>query len=342
MKLICAESTLLTQRIRMFRLIPVDKHALPEKIVFPGQYLSFLFKDIADSSVQRCYTVVNSKQGEYFDIIVEDKGEGHASATFSQLLLNKKEVDVTEHGGEITFNTIRDKSNVLLMANGIGITLPLALIRECFRQYGYTVAAKNIVLLLSCSDLNAMPCLNELLDLHLRSNWFTLRINITRASLTRPGEFVTSGRIEVSRDVRGIIPDIAVICGSVGFAQTMMTALQQQFPETTVAVEAFSSATALQQNDSTPTISSSRLTVQNMNREITVTAGLTVLENLIQHSIPIRNMCRSGICGSCKFRLIGGEVRTAPDFCLSAKDHQENIHLACCSYVEKDSVIETF
>ena len=341
MKLICAESTLLTQRIRMFRLIPVDKYAPREKDIYPGQYLNFLFKDISGSSVHRCYTVVNSEKGEYYDVIIEDKGEGHASAALSRLLLNKKEVEVTEHAGEITFNTIRDKANVLLMANGIGITLPLALIRESFRQYGYTVDQKNIVLQLSCSDLKSMPCLNELLDLHLRSNWFTLRINVTRATPIGHSELVNSGRIEVSRDVKGIIPDITIICGSVGFAQTMMAALQQRFPKTTIAVEAFSSAPAFKQNDSAPAVSPARLTVQNMGREINVTAGATVLENLMQHSIPIRNMCRSGICGSCKFRLISGEVRTVPDFCLSTKDHQENIHLACCSYFEKDIVIET-
>ncbi|GJL39006.1 TPA: 2Fe-2S iron-sulfur cluster-binding protein [Enterobacter chengduensis] len=341
MKLICAESTFLTQRIRMFRLIPVDKDVSREKDIYPGQYLNFLFRDTSGASFHRCYTVVNSEKGEYYDVIIEDKGEGHASATLSRLLLNKKEVEVTEHGGEITFNTLRDKTNVLLMANGIGITLPLALLRESFRHYGYTVAQKNVVLQLSCTDLKSMPCLNELLDLHLRSNWFTLRINVTRASPIRHSEFINSGRIEVGRDVKGVIPDIAIICGSVGFAQTMMTALQQHFPKTTIAVEAFSSAPALKLSDSEPVISPARLTVQNMGREINVTAGATVLENLMQHGIPIRNMCRSGICGSCKFRLIGGEVQTVPDFCLSTKDHQENIHLACCSYSEKDIVIET-
>ncbi|EPX8934099.1 2Fe-2S iron-sulfur cluster-binding protein [Morganella morganii] len=84
------------------------------------------------------------------------------------------------------------------------------------------------------------------------------------------------------------------------------------------------------------------ITLQVLNRGqiIRVDTKKTILDNLLLHNIFIRNKCRSGICGSCKFRLKSGHIRSEPDFCLSVKDKEQHIYLACCSFPESDTVIE--
>ncbi|HEN3639694.1 TPA: iron-sulfur cluster-binding domain-containing protein [Yersinia enterocolitica] len=196
------------------------------------------------------------------------------------------------------------------------------------------------MLMLSCNDLGSVPCLNELLDLHSRCDWFSLRINVTRAVLDITCDVIRIGRIDLTTVEINIPPETAVICGSVGFAETMVLAIRQRFPQAAVAVEAFSSMPVTAVRTTGLDILGGSLTVKNLNREIPADTSKTILDNLTQHDIPVRNMCRAGICGSCKFRLDRGSVRSEPDFCLSAKDKADNIHLACCSFPDKNVVIE--
>ncbi|WP_338858920.1 2Fe-2S iron-sulfur cluster-binding protein [Serratia marcescens] len=340
MKLVCNESSLLTAKIRLFRLKPAGNGEIHNQSCAPGEYFRFNFRDENNSAFLRCYTLVSAEQGKYYDFIIEDKGAGSASSVISRLLADRKEIEVTARGGEVNFDSIRKKNQVLLVAGGIGITLPLALIRECFKHYGYSAPGKHILLMLSCHDLSSVPCLNELLDLHSRCDWFSLRINVTRAVLDKTSGVIRPGRIDLATADINSPPETTVICGSVRFAEAMVSAIRLRFPQTHVAVEAFSSMPPAVDRAADQNARGERMTVKNANREISADTDKTVLDNLIQHDIPIRNMCRAGICGSCKFRLNSGSVRSEPDFCLSAKDKADNIHLACCSFPEKDAVIE--
>ncbi|MNI26072.1 NADH oxidoreductase hcr [compost metagenome] len=324
----------------MFRLKLAENGEINNQPCAPGEYFRFNFRDENNSSFLRCYTLVSAEQGKYYDFIIEDRGDGSASSVISRLLADKKEIEVTARGGEVTFESIRDKCHVLLLAGGIGITLPLALIRECFKHYGYSAPCKQILLMLSCNDLSSVPCLNELLDLHSRCDWFSLRIHVTRAALDKISSIIRPGRIDLATGDINSPPETTVICGSVGFAEAMVSGVRQRFPQTHVAVEAFSSMPAAAARSAGQNVTGKRMMVKNANREISADTGKTILDNLMQHNISIRNMCRAGICGSCKFRLNGGSVRSEPDFCLSAKDKAENIHLACCSFPNNDVVIE--
>lgn len=340
MKFVCDESSLLTAKIRLFRLKLVENGEVNNQPCAPGEYFRFNFRDENNSTFLRCYTLVYVEQGKYYDFIIEDKGAGSASSIISRLLANRNEIEVTARGGEVTFDSIREKNHVLLVAGGIGITLPLALIRECFKHYGYSSPGKHILLMLSCNDLSSVPCMNELLDLHSRCDWFSLRINVTRAVLDKTSGVIRSGRIDLASADINSPPETTVICGSVGFAEAMVSAIRQRFPQTHVAVEAFSSMPTPAVRSTGQNVPGERMTVTNANRDISAETDKTVLDNLIKHDIPIRNMCRAGICGSCKFKLHSGSVRSELDFCLSAKDKAENIHLACCSFPDKDTVIE--
>lgn len=79
---------------------------------------------------------------------------------------------------------------------------------------------------------------------------------------------------------------------------------------------------------------------QDLNCKLLVNNSKSVLDNLLHHNIPIRYKCRLGICGSCKYKLKSGKVRSNPDFCLSEKEKAENIYLACCSFPDENFEIE--
>ncbi|MGK3142247.1 2Fe-2S iron-sulfur cluster-binding protein [Pantoea sp. C2G6] len=339
MKLVCEEASLLTARMKSFRLMPVSDTDIMADNALPGEYFVFNFDNGDNNSLQRCYTLVSAEQGKFYEFIIEDRGAGSASNVISRLLQQRKEVNISGRGGNITFNTIKNKKNVLLIAGGVGITLPMALIRECFKSYGYSAPGVFVQLILSCHDLGSVPCLNELLDLHTQCGWFSMRIHVTRVRLDKSSDFVRAGRIDLSIDEIKGVPESAIVCGGADFAQSMVTAVSTRFPQALIAVEAFSSGRSLDHIVESDT-HKKEITLKSMGKVISVDSGLTVLDNLISHNVSIRNMCRSGICGSCKFRLHSGEVRSEPDFCLSAKDKSEKIHLACCSFPSENAVID--
>lgn len=339
MKLVCEETSLLTSRMRSFRLMPVSDTDLLAADTMPGEYFIFSFDDEGNNSLQRCYTLVSAEHGKFYEFIIEDRGEGSASNVISRLLQERKEVNILGRGGEITFNLVRSRKNVLLIAGGVGITLPMALIRECFKSYGYSAPGVVVQLVLSCHDLGSVPCLNELMDLHTRCDWFSMRIHVTRVKLAKFSDIVRAGRIDLAFDYIKAVPESAIVCGGADFAQSMVTAINTKFPQTSVAVEAFSSGRSFDYIMKSET-HKTEITLKTLNRVISVDPGLTVLDNLISHNVSIRNMCRSGICGSCKFRLHSGDIRSEPDFCLSAKDKAEKVYLACCSYPSENAVID--
>lgn len=339
MKLICHESSSLTSKMRMFRLKLTGDSSQLNKSANPGEFFCFNFPAEKGVYKQRCYTLISTEHEKYYDFIIEDKGDKSASSIIIRLLSEKKEIEVTGRGGNITFSLIQDKKNVLLLAGGIGITLPLALIRECFKAYGYSAPDKHVMLILSCPDPSAIPCMNELFNLHTRCDWFTIRINVTRAGLLKHSDVFRQGRLNLHEDPVPFIPDTTIICGSTHFAESSVNSVKRRFPLTEISVEAFSSAQADVAEMDTTTKGFS-IKIENKSLDIIADETKTVLDNLIEKNISIRHMCRSGICGSCKFRLKQGSVRSEPDFCLSAKDKAENIYLACCSYPVENASIE--
>jgi CDP-4-dehydro-6-deoxyglucose reductase/ferredoxin-NAD(P)+ reductase (naphthalene dioxygenase ferredoxin-specific) len=73
--------------------------------------------------------------------------------------------------------------------------------------------------------------------------------------------------------------------------------------------------------------------VRSTGRTIVVKEGETILSAALDAGIAYPHGCRSGRCGSCKSRLIKGEVDLLPHtpFSLTEKERQEGLVLACRS-----------
>jgi len=71
--------------------------------------------------------------------------------------------------------------------------------------------------------------------------------------------------------------------------------------------------------------------IRSAGRVIPVPDGRTVLEVALEEGIPYPHGCRSGRCGSCKSRLIAGEVDLLDHtrFALSDEEREQGLILAC-------------
>jgi len=84
------------------------------------------------------------------------------------------------------------------------------------------------------------------------------------------------------------------------------------------------------------------VTIKGHDSPVTVEMGRTILDSGIEQGAPFPYSCRSGNCGTCKCRLISGDVEMSPysEFALSEQEKEEGYILACRSVPWEDCEIE--
>jgi ferredoxin len=70
-----------------------------------------------------------------------------------------------------------------------------------------------------------------------------------------------------------------------------------------------------------------------------VTGSQTVLEAAEGCGADIPSLCRAGVCGTCRTRVVSGEVRCASQM-LDEQDRAEGFVLACVTHVMGDSTVD--
>lgn len=85
------------------------------------------------------------------------------------------------------------------------------------------------------------------------------------------------------------------------------------------------------------------VTVEPSGRAFEVHAGETVLAAAIRQNIAMPYGCKDGACGSCKCRLVGGDVhmRAHSGHALSREEEEAGIILACSAFADSDVVVHS-
>lgn len=81
--------------------------------------------------------------------------------------------------------------------------------------------------------------------------------------------------------------------------------------------------------------------IRQVDREIAVADECTILEAALEQGIAYPHGCRSGRCGSCKSRLIAGEVDLLPHtpFALTPEERDMGLILACRAQPKTDAAV---
>jgi NADH oxidoreductase Hcr len=83
-----------------------------------------------------------------------------------------------------------------------------------------------------------------------------------------------------------------------------------------------------------------RVSVPVFGKTLDVAPESTLLDALEREGLPIIAACRAGVCGSCKCKVIEGEVDTSGQIGLSETDKQAGYVLACSTQVTDDLTVE--
>jgi CDP-4-dehydro-6-deoxyglucose reductase, E3 len=86
-----------------------------------------------------------------------------------------------------------------------------------------------------------------------------------------------------------------------------------------------------------------QVSIQPSGRDFSVAHDVPILQAAIAAGIGLPYGCKDGACGSCKCRLVSGQVELGPhqQKALSLQEQQDGLTLTCCAFAKSDIVLES-
>jgi len=309
----------------------------------PGQFLMVRVAVDGQPKV-RCYSISSAPEATgYLEISVRRHGLVsrclHATVKPGALLA------VKGPAGGFTYPS-DDSRPVVLVAAGVGITPLMSMLR-------HAVAAdplRPVTLLYSARHEADVAFRDELVTMSRRNAH--VRVHVTLTGPNPPAGW-PAGRID-ERLVLSLVSDptqaIFLLCGPSPMLDATKALLASLgVPAGQVRAEAFEAAVAVASGAAAapekpaPRAASPAtraiLTLERSGRRSEATVGQTLLEAAEAAGGDIPSLCRGGACGTCKTRLVAGDVDFADDL-LAPADRQNGYVLPCVAYMRGDCTLE--
>jgi ferredoxin-NADP reductase/DMSO/TMAO reductase YedYZ heme-binding membrane subunit len=334
-----------TPDVRTIRLVHGEGGELPFSYR-PGQYLNLALV-IDGKRVGRSYTIASSPtRGHYCEITVKRSAAGHGSRHLHEVVREGSRLKLSAPAGRFVF-TGEGTDRVVLIAGGVGITPLMSMIRyltdRCWDGEIYLVlSVRNQADLIFREELGYLQ--RRFANLHVCAT-----LTKEPAGTDWAGERGAIGADLLTRFVPRLKGAPVYLCGPDGMMTAMRALLRQLgVPEGAVKTEAFVSAVATPDAASGPDIATApgetetadvpassvdgepaQVRFERSGRVFEMPAGMTILETAEAAGVEIPFECRSGICGQCKTRLLGGRVTMDSEDALSAAEKARGFILAC-------------
>ena len=324
-----------TPDIDTFRFVNPTGGAVPFSYL-PGQFMTVEI-ETEGRRVKRSYTIASSPtRQEYVEISVKREEHGIVSRALHDTLADGDELTLSAPSGTFTF-TGEGEESIVLVSGGVGITPMMSVIR-----YLTDRAWAGHIYLLHCCRTTDDFCFRDELEYLQRKH---PRLNIT-ATMTRARGSTwvgPTGRLSAGL-IRECVPDIASklvhLCGPPPMMEALKgTLCKLGVPSERVKTEAFGPAKRAVPAADTATqasYSTVRFTVSGKTVHLPPTS--TVLEAADDAGVDIDNSCRAGTCGSCKVKLLKGEVTMDVEDALDDADRQAGVILACQAKSKSDKL----
>jgi NADH oxidoreductase Hcr len=221
---------------------------------------------------------------------------------------------------------------IVLLAGGIGITPLLSMARHAVTAE----PSRPVSLLLSARTAEQVPFADELRVLARRHPQFGLAIALSGGTADPAFH---SGRIDralIERMVPSPREAVYMLCGPHAMIEEMRRLLEEiGVPAHQVHFEKFETAATLAAAAAGPVT----VTLRKRSKSVKVREGETILEAVEGAGETLPSLCRVGVCGTCRLRLLEGKVEG--DFeALDLSDREDGFILACVGRPLSDCVVE--
>ncbi len=308
-------------------IIPTDRNLNAR----PGQFLSFSFL-FDGKKVVRSYSICSSTvRSGYVEITPKRVSQGCVSVFLNDRASVGMTVEANGAFGNFCFDESKHQ-NVVLLAAGSGITPMVAMLR-----YMDDLCLETTVTLLYCVCTSGDIIFHrELEDLQGRLKNFRYHL-----LLSQPHPEWSGRRGHINREfIEDTVSDIAspdfFLCGPPAFMEASRNILAGLGvkPER-IRQESFgSSVPKITQPDSVADEPGVLVEFARSGKTFTVRSGQTLLEAAEQHGVGIPSSCRQGQCGTCKTKLLGGNVRMDAEEGLDPESRARGFVLTCVGHAD--------
>ncbi|WP_283130274.1 hybrid-cluster NAD(P)-dependent oxidoreductase [Enterovibrio norvegicus] len=316
----------------------------------PGQFVT-LELNIGGEQVMRSYTMSSSPSVPYsFSITVKRLKNGLVSNWLHDNLNIDDEIAV--HGPVGNFNCIDNPTDkALLLSGGVGITPVISMARWWYDTNG----AVDIKFVHSAQTPRDIIFLKELELMNARIDNFDLSIICERYD---PGQSWHGYRGFLTKEVLLLIAPDALqrevyCCGPEPYMAAVRKMLmeigfdmrqyhEESFGATPIEVQEDAEESA-EQALITDEIPVPGFTIEFIDEgmSVTVSENDTIHTASTKLGVHVPKACGMGICGSCKVRLVSGEVTMEHNGGISEEEEEEGYILSCCSKAKTNVSIET-
>ena len=336
-ELALAEVEDVTHCVRTFRFRSPDGGKIPFDYL-PGQFLTL---HIAPHGipVKRSYTIASTPTWrDRIEITVKREDRGLVSRWLHDELRVGEAIQIEAPNGTFIF-TGEESHSVVLVGGGVGITPMMSVVRYLTE----TNWSGKVYLILGFRAPRDFIFRKELDELQARNA--NLNVIVT---MSKPGDDPWSGhvgRIDAAL-LASVVPDMAArrvhVCGPQQMMDATKAALRELgVPKEQVKTEAFGT---VQRNPTArggvSTEIAGKVVFQVSDTTAPVPVGSTILDVADEVGVIIDNACRSGTCGSCRVKLLSGDVTMAMQDALTEKDKEDGYILTCQAKVRGDVKVD--
>ncbi len=322
-----ASITAQTSNAKTLRFIVPNGRKLHSR---PGQFLTFSFL-FDGKKVTRSYSICSSPaMTGYVEITTKRVSHGCASIFLNDRASVGMTVEANGPFGEFCFDE-NQHNNVVLVAAGSGITPIMAMLR-----YMDDLCIQTAVTLLYCVRTSGDIIFeSELADLQTRLKNLQCHVLLSEPHTGWSGPRGHINREFIEDKVKDSAASDFFLCGPAAFMDVSRAALVTLGvkPER-IRQESFGGAIP---RNSQPSIVSDESAVVEFSRSgttCTMRSGQTLLEAAEEHGVRIPSSCRQGQCGTCKTRLLSGNVRMDAEAGLDPHWKAQGFVLTCVGHAE--------
>jgi ferredoxin-NADP reductase len=318
-----------TPDVKTFRFTPPEGGPLPFSYL-PGQFLSLTVRQ-NDKPVRRSYTIASSpSRRDCVEITVKRVEQGVVSGYLHDQVKEGDRLEVSAPFGSFTF-TGKEAGSIVLIGGGVGITPLMTVIRNLTDHCW----PGDVFLLYSCRTPRDFIFREELDYLQHRYANLHVVVSMTRAAGTEwKGP---TGRL-TKELIAQAVPNIASrrvhLCGPPPLMEAVQAILAELgVPKEQVKTESFTLARGKPEPErqalETKPAPAVTVTFAKSGKSAPLPPDRTVLEVAEGIGVEIPSVCRVGVCGVCKTKLLSGSVTMAVQDALTPEDKARNLILAC-------------
>ena len=324
--------------------VPPD---LADEFTFlPGQHVAVVCPDVGDD-VRRSYSICSSPASGVLRIAVKSLPGGAFSSWAMRDLRPGMSLDVMTPAGRFVARPEPGRAaHYACFAAGSGITPILSIVTAVLE----TEAESSVTLVYGNRSARSIMFLDELEDL---KNRYPARLSLVHVLSREPGEAaLLSGRIDADKTARlldTLLPvetvDEWFLCGPLDMVEEVRTTLLAAGADSRhVHRELFHTGPTPPPAASTPSAvpaASATVTVRLDGRTTTFALAPEVepiLEAMLRVRADAPYACKGGVCGTCRARLVEGEVDLRHSYALEDDELAAGFVLACQSFPRTPTV----